>query len=175
MELRLKTKADHDFLIKVIRKHNDFYKELNVTNSKFDETVYKDELDWLKALIDSSFTLIWENGKEKGFIGTLYAFTKNDVVNDGEEDTIKKVYWYSLPANDSVELTYKTFLENYFKCQIEGVQINGSISTKKPVHSGKSKPSGTNRKSANVLRTTSDIFDFDGENKTNGTATTTAA
>ena len=151
MDLRKKTKADHDFIIKMIRKNVEFYKDLNVINTKFDEPMLKDELDWLKSLIDSSFTLIWDDGRQKGLIGTLCAFDKKDVTNDGEEVKVVKVYWYTLPENDSVELTYKSLLENYFKCQVEGVKIDGSLNKKPLPNSGiKSKPRPTNRKAADV-------------------------
>lgn len=130
MQIFLKKKQDHDLIVKTVRKNKDFYKELNISNLKFDKPTFKDELDWLRFLLDSSFTLIWQDGNNKGVIGTLHAFNERDVVNDGEEGQLIKAYWYSLPENDKVELVYKSFLEQYFKCQIEGVQIHGSTNTK---------------------------------------------
>ena len=130
MDLRIKNKKDHDFIVKTVRKNKDFFKELNITNSKFDKPTFKDELDWLCFLLDSSFTLVWEDGKERGIIGTLHAFNERDVINNGEEVNQIKAYWYTLPSSDKVELVYKNFLENYFKCQIEGVKINGSLNAK---------------------------------------------
>ena len=131
MQIEIKKKQDHDFIVQTVRKNKEFFKELNVTNLKFDKQTFKDELDWLRFLLDSALTLTWEDGTTKGIIGTLHAFNERDVINDGESGQLIKAYWYTLPENDKVELVYKAFLEQYFKCQIEGVKIHGSSNTKR--------------------------------------------